>query len=119
MASEEIDEYLAGVDEPGRSTLEVLRRTLLDLLPEAEQGMSYGVPAFRVRGTPVAGFAAAKRHLSYFPHSGDVITRLGDAVAGYSTSKGTLRFGLDEPLPVPLVRALVEARCAMLPPDDA
>lgn len=112
MGSAEIDEYLAAVDEPGRSTLEALRATLLRLLPDAEEGIAYGAPAYRVDGKVIAGFTAAKQHLSYLPHSGDVLATLGDAVAGFATSKGALRFPLDEPLPEALVKQLVAARRA-------
>lgn len=110
MSSDEIDTYLAGVPEPGRSTLRRLRTVVCDILPEAEEGLSYGVPAFRLGGTAVAGFAAFAGHLSYLPHSGRVLTELGDAVAGYGTSKGALRFPLDEPLPRGLVEQLIAAR---------
>ena len=110
MAEREIDAYLAGLDEPKRGTLEALRTAIMEVVPDAEQGMSYGVPAFKVRGKSVAGFAAFKAHLSYLPHSGSVLTALGDDVAGYATSKGALRFAVDEPLPESLVRKLVTAR---------
>lgn len=110
MTTNPVDEYLGALDEPSQSTLRELRATILDLVPDAEQGLAYGVPAFRVDGRVVAGFAAFKHHLSYFPHSGDVLEQLGDAVAGYATSKGTLKFDPDEPLPRPLVEQLVRAR---------
>jgi len=110
MTAAEIDDYLAGIEEPKRSTLEALRRAILDVVPEAEQGLSYGMPAFRVGGKAVAGFAAFKSHLSYFPHSGAILDDLGNAIAAYSHSKGTLQFPVDEPLPPDLVRTLVEAR---------
>lgn len=110
MGADEIDQYLAGLPEPGRSTLEALRQTVLDLLPQAEQGLSYGAPVFRVDGTAVAGFAAFTKHLSYLPHSGSVLTAVGDLTAGYATSKGALRFPLDAPLPRELVEALIAAR---------
>ena len=64
MSAEEVDEYLRGVEEPKRSTLEALRRTILEIVPDAEQVISYRVPAFRVCGKAVAGFAAFKHHLS-------------------------------------------------------
>lgn len=70
MSAEEVDEYLRGVEEPKRGTLEALRRTILEVVPDAEQVISYRVPAFRVGGTTVAGFAAFKEHLSYVPFSG-------------------------------------------------
>lgn len=110
MAQQEIDDYLAGLDEPKRATLEALRRSILAVVPDAEQVISYGMPAFKVGGKAVAGFAAFKGHLSYLPHSGSVLNTLADEVAGYEMSKGALRFAVDEPLPDDLVRKLVEAR---------
>ena len=110
MPRDEIDAYLAGLEAPARRTLEELRRTILKVVPDAEEGLSYGVPAFRVRGKAVAGFAAFKNHLTYLPHSGSVLSELGDDVAGYETSKGSLKFAIDTPLPVDLVAKLVAAR---------
>ena len=110
MAEREIDAYLAGLDETQRTTLEKLRATILAVLPEAEQGLSYGAPAFKVGGKTVAGFAAFKNHLSYLPHSGSVLTEIGDEVKGYEASKGALKFPTDEPLPEGLVKKLIEAR---------
>lgn len=112
MSAQEIDDYLAALDEPKRGTLAALRATILELIPDAEQGMSYGVPAFKIDGKPVAGFAAAKAHLSYFPHSGRVLAALADDVAGYDASKGTLRFAVDKPLPKKLVKKLIAAKRA-------
>ncbi len=110
MSATEIDGYLDGLDEPTRSTLRRLRETLVELLPEAEQAISYGCPAFKVRGKTVAGFAAFKHHLSYWPHSGSVFPELEEDLRGYSRSSGALRFGVDEPLPPALVKKLVEVR---------
>ena len=106
----EVDRYLAGLDKPKRSTLELLRASILEVVPEAEECISYGVPAFKVAGKTVAGFAASKHHLSYLPHSGSVLSSLADEVADYETSKGTLRFAIDKPLPRRLVKKLVTAR---------
>ena len=110
MSAEEIDQYLDALEEPKRATLARLRQTILDILPEAEQGISYGVPAFKVAGKTIAGFAAFKSHLSYLPHSGSVFPQLTDELRGYSTSSGALRFGIDQPLPVPLVEKLIAVR---------
>jgi|SRR6478672_2926451 uncharacterized protein YdhG (YjbR/CyaY superfamily) len=110
MGHEEIDDYLAALDEPGRSTLEALRRSILDVVPGAEQCISYRMPAFRVDGKVVAGFAAFTNHLSYLPHSGDVLADLGDALTGYERTSGSLHFPVDRPLPDALVRQLVEAK---------
>jgi uncharacterized protein YdhG (YjbR/CyaY superfamily) len=114
VSKEEIDAYLAALDEPKRTTLEELRRTIIEELPEADQGISYGMPAFKVRGKTVAGFAAFKNHLSYLPHSSSVLTELGDEIAGYGASKGALRFEIDRPLPKPLVSVLVRTRMRQL-----
>ena len=110
MSKKEIDDYLAALDEPKRSTLETLRRTILDIVPDAEQGISYGVPAFRVEGKVIAGFAAFKNHLSYLPHSGSVLAALADDLAGYDHTKGSLHFPVDQPLPPDLVNKLVTTR---------
>jgi uncharacterized protein YdhG (YjbR/CyaY superfamily) len=87
VSSAEIDAYLAKVDEPKRSTLQRLRRTILEVIPDAEEGISYGLPAFRVQGKVVAGFAAFKNHLSYLPHSGSVFPELEADLADYKTTK--------------------------------
>ena len=110
MSAQEIDQYLDALEEPNRTTLAGLRQTILEILPEAEQGMSYGLPAFKVRGKTVAGFAAFKNHLSYLPHSGSVFPELGEELREYTTSSGALRFGIDQPLSAPLVRKLIAVR---------
>ena len=113
MAIEEVDEYLAKLDEPKRSTLQQLRQSILATIPDAEQGLSYGVPAFRIHGNPIAGFSAAKNHVSYLPHSGQILATLGaDDLAGFSASKGALRMPVDTPLPDSLVHRLIQARRA-------
>jgi uncharacterized protein YdhG (YjbR/CyaY superfamily) len=110
VSAEEIDEYLDAVEEPKRTTLARLRQTILAIIPEAEQGISYGVPAFKVGGKTIAGFAAFKNHLSYLPHSGSVFPQLSDELRGYSSSSGALHFSIDEPLPAPLVEKLIAVR---------
>jgi len=110
MSAQEIDAYLEGLDEPRRSTLQQLRETILEIVPDAEQCISYGLPAFRVHGRVVAGFAAFKNHLSYLPHSGSVLPELGDDFAGYGGTRGSLHFPIDRPLPKPLVEKLIATR---------
>jgi uncharacterized protein YdhG (YjbR/CyaY superfamily) len=117
MSALEIDNYLDGLEEPKRTTLARLRQTILDILPDADQGMSYGLPAFKVGGKTIAGFAAFKNHLSYLPHSGSVFAQLSDELQGYTTSSGALRFGVDEPLPVPLVEKLIAVRLRQAFPE--
>jgi uncharacterized protein YdhG (YjbR/CyaY superfamily) len=112
----EIDGYLASVPEPQRSTLEALRRSVLEVVPDAEECLSYGAPAFKVHGTVVAGFAAYRDHLSYLPHSGSVLGALAGELGDYRTTKGSLHFAVDQPLPTDVVRRLVEARLRELGP---
>lgn len=105
-----MDDYLAAVPEPQKSTLESLRATLAALLPDAEQGIAYGVPCFKVGGKGVAGFGFYKHHCTYLPMSGSITTELADELTGYVTAKGSIQFPTDEPLPDDLVGRLVEAR---------
>lgn len=110
MSADEVDRYLDSVEEPKRTTLAHLRSTILDIVPDAEEGISYGVPGFKVRGKTIAGFAAFKNHLSYLPHSGSVFPELREELSGYSTSSGALRFEIDKPLPRGLVERLIAVR---------
>src|SRR6202167_4170406 len=103
MSAAEIDDYLASLEEPKRSTLSQLRRDILAVVPDAEQCISYAVPGFKVAGKTVAGFAAFKNHVSYLPHSGSVFPELTEELASYVTSKGALRFSTTTSLPKPLV----------------
>jgi uncharacterized protein YdhG (YjbR/CyaY superfamily) len=107
-----VDAYLGSAPSPQRETLESLRATLRTLLPHAEECMKYGMPAFALDGQGVAGYAAFKAHCSYFPMSGSVLVAAGDAIGRHETSKGGLRFAIDKPLPVALVRKLVKLRLA-------
>jgi uncharacterized protein YdhG (YjbR/CyaY superfamily) len=114
MGADEVDAYLADVGEPKRSTLEAVRRSIRAVVPDAVEGISYGMPAFRVGGKVVAGFAAFKNHLAYLPHSGSVLAELADELVGYECTSGSLHFAVDEPLSDVLVRRLVEAKLAQL-----
>lgn len=117
MSKKDIDNYLAAINEPKKSTLEALRKTILEISPRAEQCITYGVPTFKVEGKAVAGFAAYKNHCSYFPMSGSVLNRLQEDVANYATSRGTLQFAPDKPLPKTLVKKLIKVRLAQAFPD--
>jgi uncharacterized protein YdhG (YjbR/CyaY superfamily) len=117
MSREEVDAYIGNFDEPKRSTLEELRRSILEVIPAAEEGISYGLPAFRVDGKVIAGFAAFKNHLSYLPHSGSVFPALAGDLASYVISTGALRFSIEESLPRSLVAKLVAVRLAQAFPS--
>jgi len=110
VSLKEIDDYLANLEELERATLQQLRESIHSIVPEAEEGIAYGTPAFRLHGKVVAGFAAFKDHLSYLPHSGSVLAQLPNELAGYVTSKGALQFPIDKPLPKALVKKLIAVR---------
>ena len=107
-----IDDYLATVDADKRAVLEKLRKTIKSIVPKAEECFSYGLPAFRLNGKPIAAFAAAAKHCAYYPMSGSVVAALKDELNDYETSKGAIRFQADKPLPATLVRKLLKARLA-------
>jgi uncharacterized protein YdhG (YjbR/CyaY superfamily) len=112
MSKNEIDDYLDSLEEPKKSTLAQLRETIMGIVPDAEQGISYGMPAFKLRGKVIAGFAAFKDHLSYLPHSGSVISQLAKETERYTSTPGSLHFPIDKPLPKSLVKKLVALRMA-------
>jgi uncharacterized protein YdhG (YjbR/CyaY superfamily) len=109
-----VDEYLDAAPEPQRSTLGRLRETLRQILPDATEQLSYGMPAFKVGGKAVAGYAYFKAHCSYFPHSGSVLPELAERLEGYEWTKGTLKFPVDQPLPRKLVEEIVAVRMEQL-----
>jgi uncharacterized protein YdhG (YjbR/CyaY superfamily) len=111
VAPKSVDEYLAGIPEPARSTLNRIRAVIRSAVPrEATEAISYGIPAFKYKGV-LLWFAAFSNHCSLFPTS-SVIKALKNELQGYEISKGTIHFPVDEPLPVALVKKLVKARMA-------
>lgn len=117
MSAADIDAYLAAIPEPKRSTLEEMRRRILSIVPDAEQKISYQMPAFAVGGKVVAGFAAFTKHLAYLPHSGRVLSQLDRELTGFVRTLGSLHFALDEPLTDELIAALIEAKMRVLESD--
>jgi uncharacterized protein YdhG (YjbR/CyaY superfamily) len=105
-----IAEYLAAVAPDKHAALERLRRTIKATAPRAEECISYGIPAFRLDGRVLVWFAAATNHCSFFP--GGIVEGFEDELLGYETSKGTVRFTPEHPLPVVLIRKLVKAAMA-------
>ncbi len=106
-----IDEYLAALDDEQRGALEKLRRAIRAAAPDAEECISYRLPAFRCHGMLVA-FGAAANHCAFYLMSSATIAEHKDELKSYDTSPGTIRFQPDKPLPVALVRKLVKARLA-------
>jgi uncharacterized protein YdhG (YjbR/CyaY superfamily) len=105
-----IDEYLARLTPDKRAALQKLRKQIRAAVPRAEECISYQVPAFRLDGRFLLAFAAATNHCSFYP--GTAVEDHKDELRGYDTSKGTVRFAPDRPLPATLVRKLVKARIA-------
>jgi uncharacterized protein YdhG (YjbR/CyaY superfamily) len=106
-----IDEYLAALPEDKRAALEKLRRTIRAAAPKAEECISYGLAAFRQDG-PLVAFGAGANHCAFYLMSSSTVEAHKDELEGYDTSKGTIRFPADKPLPAALVRKLVKARIA-------
>ena len=104
------DAYLATVTPDKRTALEALRKSIKAAAPKAEECISYGVPAFRLNGKLLVAYGAAANHCAFYP--GSVVQDLKDELKDYDTSKGTIRFPPDKPLPAALVRKLVKARIA-------
>jgi uncharacterized protein YdhG (YjbR/CyaY superfamily) len=109
MPAKDVDEFLESVSDEARVTLEALRKTIREAAPEATETISYGVPTFKHHGGLV-GFGAGKSHCSFYVMSPSLMTAHEDELKGYDTSKGTIRFSPDKPLPSSLVKKLVKAR---------
>ena len=106
-----VDDYLAAVPEPAHGTLQRVRAAIRSAMPaEATETISYGIPAFKYKGTLVC-FAAFSKHCSLFPGA-SVIQAFKNELAGLRTSKGTIQFPVDKPLPATLVKKMVKARLA-------
>ena len=108
----EIDDYLATVSGDKRAALLKLRKTIRSIVPKAEECISYGIPAFRLDGTVVAGFSATAKGCSYFPFSGSTFRTLASELRAFDKTKGSLHFQPEKPLTATLVRKLIKARIA-------
>ena len=105
-----IDDYLALLSDDQRAALERLRRTIRSIVPKAEECISYQLPAFRLDGRVLVWFGAGAKHCAFYP--GGLVPQFQRELRDYDTSKGTIRFQPDDPLPAALVRKLVKARIA-------
>ena len=110
MSSQDVDRYLEGLLPIQRAGLEDLREKLLRLTPGVTEAISYSMPAVVEDGKVLAGYAAFKNHLGYFPHSSIVISRLEPELTEYKSSKGGFQFGFDQRLPIDLVQKLVNEK---------
>ena len=107
-----IGEYLAALSDDKRAALEKLRKTIRALAPKAEECISYQLPVFRLNGRMLVAFGATANHCAFYPMSSSTVEAHKDELKDYDTSKGTIRFQADSPLPAALVRKLVKARIA-------
>ena len=116
-ATDQIEEYLAGLPEERRHALQALREAIAAAAPEAVEAISYGAPAFRYGDRPLVCYSNPRKHLSFFPMSPGVIEAHRDDLSAWSLSKGTIRFTPDNPLPAEVVATIVRARIAEV--DDS
>jgi uncharacterized protein YdhG (YjbR/CyaY superfamily) len=105
-----VDDYFGGLDAGARAAFEHIRSLVMEVVPDAEQGISYGMAAMKYRQKPLLGFLAAAHHLSIFPFSSRVVDSVRDQLPGFESSKGTIRFTEARPLPDEVVRDIVELR---------
>jgi len=114
MSRKQVLAHLSKIPQPQKATLLALRKSILEIIPEAEEVISYGFPGYRIDGNIICGFDSFKNHCSFFPHSSLVIPELEKELVNYKTSKGALQFAIDKPLPKALVRKLIRTRMRIL-----
>ena len=112
-----IDEYLASVNANHRDALQKILEAIHAVAPNAEECISYGIPAFRLNGRSLGFFGAWANHCALYPGSSATLKKFRNELRDFQTSKGTLRFSPDNPLPVALVKKLVKARVAQIDDD--
>ena len=110
MSKAEVDQYLKGLPEAAVISIQALRKQVLDLVPKGEEGISYAMPCVKLNGKAGAGYAAFKKHIGYFPHSGNIVPQLSRELANRKQTTGGFQFGLGEVLPNDLIAKLVGLR---------
>jgi uncharacterized protein YdhG (YjbR/CyaY superfamily) len=105
-----IDDYLEAVSDHKRAALEKLRKTIRSIVPKAEECISYGLAAFRLDGKPLIAFGATAKHCAFYPMSSATVAAHQEDLKNYDTSKSTIRFPADKPLPFALIKKLIKAR---------
>ena len=106
----DVDQYLDSLPMDNRKALGNLRENIQDTAPYAEEGFSYGIPAFKLNGRPLVCYASFKNHCGFYPMSPKVLNSFASDLASFETAKGTIRFKADKPLPSTLVKRIVTAR---------
>lgn len=114
MTDPRVDAYLAALPDEQRAQLVHLRQRLAEIVPQATETISYGMPALKVGGRYLVSYAGWKRHCSIYPMRDDVLARHVEALRGYATTKGSLHFGAAQPLPDAVLDDLMRARVAEL-----
>lgn len=110
MSKAEVDQYLRGLPQSAVFSLQALRRQVLEIVPNGEECISYAMPCVKLNGKAVAGFAAFKKHIGYFPHSGNIVPQLSRELANRKQTTGGFQFELGEVLSDDLVGKLVSLR---------
>ena len=105
-----VDEHIAGLPEERRGPMEEIRRAIREAAPDAEEAISYNMPAFRLDGRFFVSYDAYKAHYSLFPWTDRMVEELGDEIAPYAKGRGTLQFPANQPIPTDLIRRVVEVR---------
>lgn len=105
-----IDEYISLQDIVVKEKLQILRKAILDVVPKAEEVISYGMPAFKINGSVIVYFAAYKNHIGFYP-TGTGIEAFKDELSNYKWSKGAVQFALDKALPLSLIKKMVKFKC--------
>ncbi len=109
IAIKDIETYILMQPENIQPALQKLRQIIISAAPAAEEVISYGMPAFKCNGMLV-GFAAAKKHFGFYPWNGSTVDQFKDELKSFETSKGAIRFPIDKPLPVALIKKIVKSR---------
>ena len=105
-----VDEYIAAQPEALRPKLEQVRAAIRRAVPEALEGIGYGMPGYKLNGKPLLYFAGFKQHYSLFAASGTFFASLKEELKGYEQRKGTVHFPLDKPVPVKLISRIAKVR---------
>ena len=110
MSVSTVESYIAAQPVAVQAVLQSLRDTIRAALPEAEEGISYQIPVYKLQGKAVIFFAGWQKHISVYPASDGVIAEFAAELARYKVSRGTIRFPLSEPLPLPLIAGIARVR---------
>ena len=115
MANPQVDRLYKNSPSPQRETMLAMRKNILAIIPQAEEVISYGMPAFKVKGTVVAGLLSHKSHVGFYPFSGSVLGNFKSELKNYKQTKSALHVPIDKPLPKSLLKKLLNARISQCP----